>query len=288
MGNPAGSCYHLTTLLGITTPDWMLKIQEAAEVDLFELQLRVFARRTMIDRIELIRNIGQFDFVSAGSLCCSKKLTFVYAENGRGKTTLAAVLRSLGSGDPVPIIERQRLAAANSPHVVLTPSTGVPVVFQNRVWSQPLADIAVFDDVFVAENVHAGLVIEAEQRQNLHELILGAQGVALNRALQTHIDKIEEHNRALRSKSDAIPAAVRGSFSVDAFCALPERSNIDTTIQEAERNLAAARSADAVRQQVGFEPISLPAFGTDAITALLQRGLAGTRCERGGRAYRRI
>ena len=141
-------------------------------------------------------------------------------------------MRSLGSGDPVPIIERQRLAAANPPHVVLTPSTGVPVVFQNRVWSQPLADIAVFDDVFVAENVHAGLVIEAEQRQNLHELILGARGVALNRALQTHVDKIEEHNRTLRSKSDAIPAAVRGSFSVDAFCALPERSNIDTTIQE--------------------------------------------------------
>jgi len=228
----------------------------------------------MIDRIQLIRNIGQFDSVSAGGQIPLKKLTLVYAENGRGKTTLAAVLRSLGSGDPVPIIERQRLAAANPPHVVLTPSTGVPVVFQNRVWSQPLADIAVFDDVFVAENVHAGLVIEAEQRQNLHELILGAQGVALNRALQTHVDKIEEHNRTLRSKSDAIPAAVRGSFSVDAFCALPERSNIDTAIQEAERNLAAARSADAVRQQAGFDSISLPAFGTDAITALLQRGLA--------------
>ena len=170
----------------------------------------------MIDRIQLIRNIGQFDSVSAGGQIPLKNLTLVYAENGRGKTTFAAVLRSLGSGDPVPIIERQRLAAANPPHVVLTPSTGAPVVFQNRVWSQPLADIAVFDDVFVAENVYTGLVVEAEQRQNLHELILGAQGVALNRALQTHVDKIEEHNRTLRSKSDAIPAAVRGSFSVDA------------------------------------------------------------------------
>jgi hypothetical protein len=75
----------------------------------------------MIDRIQLIRNIGQFDSVSSGSQIPLKKLTLVYAENGRGKTTLAAVLRSLGSGDPVPIIERQRLAAANPPHVVLTP-----------------------------------------------------------------------------------------------------------------------------------------------------------------------
>ena len=49
------------------------------------------------------------------------RLVLGYAENGRGKTTLAAVLRSLGSGDPVPIIERHRLAAANPPHIVLLP-----------------------------------------------------------------------------------------------------------------------------------------------------------------------
>ena len=31
----------------------------------------------------------------------------IYGENGRGKTTLAAVFRSLATGDPLPIIERQ-------------------------------------------------------------------------------------------------------------------------------------------------------------------------------------
>jgi hypothetical protein len=39
---------------------------------------------------------------------------FSSAENGRGKTTLAAILRSLGSGDPLPISERHRLAASPS------------------------------------------------------------------------------------------------------------------------------------------------------------------------------
>ena len=228
----------------------------------------------MIERIQLIRNIGQFDSISAGGQIPLKKLTLVYAENGRGKTTLAAVLRSLGSGDPIPIIERQRLAAANPPHVVVTPSGGPPVVFENAAWSQQIADIAVFDDVFVAENVHAGLAVETERCQNLHELILGAQGVALNRTLQGLVAKIEEHNRTLRTKSDAIPAAIRGSFPVDAFCALEELPDIDTAIQDAERNLAAARGADTVRGQAFFESIALPEFGTGAITALLQRGLA--------------
>jgi wobble nucleotide-excising tRNase len=227
----------------------------------------------MIERIQLIRNIGQFDSVSAGNQISLTELTLVYAENARGKTTLAAILRSLGSGDPVPIIERQRLAAANPPHVVITSAGGTPVVFQNGAWSRPLADIAVFDDLFVAENVYTGLAVDAAQRQNLHELILGAQGVALNKALQTHVAKIEEHNRALRARAEAIPAPARGSLSVDAFCALKQRSDIDAAIRETERNLAAAQSADAVRTRETFEPITLPEFETTRIAALLQRGL---------------
>jgi wobble nucleotide-excising tRNase len=65
----------------------------------------------MLEHILLLRNIGQFDSVAAGGQIRLTKLTLVYAENGRGKTTLAAVLRSLSNGDPVPIIERQRLVS---------------------------------------------------------------------------------------------------------------------------------------------------------------------------------
>jgi wobble nucleotide-excising tRNase len=151
----------------------------------------------VIECIKLIRNVGQFDSVAAGGQIPLKKLTLVYAENGRGKTTLAAVLRSLCSGDPIPIIERRRLTAANPPQVVVTPTSGSPVVFENGAWSQRIADIAVFDDLFVWENVHADLEIETEQRQNLHELILGAQGLLLNRKLQGYVAKIEEYNRVL-------------------------------------------------------------------------------------------
>lgn len=43
----------------------------------------------MIERIQLIRNIGQFDSVASGGQIPFKKLTLFYAENGRGKTTLA-------------------------------------------------------------------------------------------------------------------------------------------------------------------------------------------------------
>jgi wobble nucleotide-excising tRNase len=227
----------------------------------------------LIDRLQLLRNIGQFDSVDAGSEIPLKALSLVYAENGRGKTTLAAILRSLQTGNPVSVIERHRLAASNPPYVVVKTNPGTPAIFENGNWSRTLPEIAVFDDVFVAENVCSGMDVGAEHRQNLHELILGAQGVALNATLQGHVAAIEEHNRNLRAKGDAIPATARGALTVDAFCALQPRPDIDQVIQEAERNLAAARSSDAIRQQAVFDELVLPDFDLNDIEALLNRDL---------------
>ena len=227
---------------------------------------------SMLDRIQLLRNIGQFDSVKAGAQLPLSKLALIYAENGRGKTTLAAILRSLGTGDPTSILERHRLSATNAPHVVLR-SNGTSFVFENEAWSATHPNLAVFDDVFVAQNVCSGIDIQTEHRQNLHELILGSQGVSLNAVLQTHVARVEEHNRELRLRADAIPAASRGTFSVDAFCVSEQNPNISSAIQEAERNLAAAKSAEAVRRQPEFGTVSLPSFEAAAINSVLQRSL---------------
>ena len=228
----------------------------------------------MINRLQLLRNIGQFDSVNAAANIPLARLTIVYSENGRGKTTLAAVLRSLATGDPLPIAERRRLAAQNPPHVVLECTGGPPpAVFQNNAWSRILPDLVVFDDIFIDENVHSGLVVAAHHRQNLHELILGAQAVSLSQQLQALIAQIETHNTALRVRERAIPAADRSPFSVDEFCALPARADIDQAIQEAERALAAAREQDAIRTTPPFELLILPAFDLAAIEPILRQDL---------------
>jgi hypothetical protein len=70
----------------------------------------------VIQTFQLLRNLGQFDSVDTGRNLLLSKIALVYAENGRRKTTLAAVLRSLGTGDPTPIVERQRLGSAAASH----------------------------------------------------------------------------------------------------------------------------------------------------------------------------
>ena len=226
----------------------------------------------IIERLQLLRNVGQFDSVTAGAQIPLTKLSLVYAENGRGKTTLATVLRSLGTGDPALLEERRRLGSAHPPHVVMG-SPAAPFTYQNGAWSASYPDMAVFDDAFVAANVCSGIAIEAAHKQNLHELILGARGVALNSALQEHVERIEEHNRALRLKGDAIPAAARGTLTVDAFCKLAVNPVIDAKISKAEQKLSAAQAADAIRVRPAFVAFSLPAFDPGGLNALLSRGL---------------
>jgi wobble nucleotide-excising tRNase len=228
----------------------------------------------VIRTIQLLRNLGQFDSVDEGRHLPLNRLALVYAENGRGKTTLAAVFRSLGSGDAAPILERHRLGAAQPPHVVLAGAGAANAVFQNGAWQNGLGGVHVFDDTFVAENVCSGMKVETEHRHNLHELIIGAQGVALNTALQTEVDRVEQHNRELQKRASAIPAALRGELTIEAFCALERRDGIDDEIRLGEQNLAAGREADAIQSQRPFTAVSLPDFDLAPIDELLPSQLA--------------
>lgn len=228
----------------------------------------------MVSAIHLLSNVGQFDAAMPGAQLPFSPMSILYAENGRGKTTMAAIFRSLSNGDPALIADRHRVGSANPPHIIVDGVNGAQHTFQNGAWSTPLGELVVFDDSFVSENICSGIEIEAGHRQNLHELILGAQGVALNTALQGHISGVEEHNRQLRLKEAAIPAMARFGLNVEEFCALQPVDDVDARIQDAERALAAAQAAAAVQAEPEFAALALPAFDIGGINALLGRGMA--------------
>jgi wobble nucleotide-excising tRNase len=227
----------------------------------------------MIERFQLIRNIGKFDSVNAGNLALGR-LTVIYGENARGKTTLTTILRSLATGSPILMTERKRFDTVSPPHIVIECSGGPPpAVFQDNAWNRTLPSIAVFDDAFIDDNVYSGLAVESQHRQNLHELILGTRAVQLSRDLQERVTQVEAHNAALRTKATAIPVQARGPFTVDEFCGLPDRADINGVIQATERDIAAARERDAVRTSALIPRLRLPNFDLAEISALLERDL---------------
>lgn len=241
----------------------------------------------MMERIQILRNVGQFDSVDPASHIAFSKMTMIYAENGRGKTTLAAIFRSLSTGNSGLITERHRLNAQNAPHIIIKASSQI-YAFRDGTWSAQLPDIAIFDDNFVVQNIYSGIEVDKEHRQNLHELILGAQGILLNANLQAYVGKIEGHNRNIREKEADIPASARAGLSVEAFCALTKNDKIEAAIQEAERNLAAARSADTVGKQAIFLPLELPSFDIAEINNILQRDLPELQAQAATRVQQHI
>ncbi len=229
----------------------------------------------MIEKIKLLQNIGRFNSDAAGAAYEFSKLTLIYADNAQGKTTLTAVLRSLASGDPEPITERRRLGSQYPPKAVLSwPDIPTDVIFQNGTWNHTFGNLSVFDDHFVDENVCSGLDVASSHRQNLHELILGDRGVALNRTLQAHVSRVADHNTAISTHAAAIPEHERFGLSVDAFCALSEVADVDEKIAEAERALLAAEDQESVLSASTIASIELPEFDIETIRETLTKDLA--------------
>ncbi len=69
----------------------------------------------MLRKFVSIKNVGRFVNCRAIGDVESKRYTLIFAENGRGKTTLCAILRSLQLGEAAHIIGRTLQASPLSP-----------------------------------------------------------------------------------------------------------------------------------------------------------------------------
>ena len=134
-----------------------------------------------LGKIVSIKNVGRFfDSAAAGDVAF-RRYNLIFAENGRGKTTLCAILRSLQSGEPAHIIGRHTLGSPDPPQVRLLLDGNRPATFEDGAWNTTLPQLAVFDNTFITENVHAGETVDTAQRHNLYRVIIGSQGVGLVR-----------------------------------------------------------------------------------------------------------
>lgn len=89
----------------------------------------------MLDRIELVQGVGLLHDANGKPHACHKA-TLVYADNGRGKSTLATVLRSAATGDPTLIAHRKTVDGVLPPKVILQFSNGHKVNFSSNAWSE--------------------------------------------------------------------------------------------------------------------------------------------------------
>ena len=240
----------------------------------------------MLDKIVSIKNVGRFLNYSASGDVELKRYNLIFAENGRGKTTLCAVLRSLQSGEPAYVLGRTALGTAGAPEVKVILDGGT-ASFSKGAWSTTVPHLAIFDSTFVSGNVYSGDAVGLDHKRNQYRLIVGKQGVALARQVEDLDEATRAKSAEIRERLAAVQALVPQGLGVEAFVTLQEDPAVDAKIAERERELQAVKEADQIKNRSGLSELALPAL-TVGFGALLGKTIQGIAADAEGRVAEQI
>jgi wobble nucleotide-excising tRNase len=228
----------------------------------------------MIEKFINIKNIGRFRDCCPRGDVAFRKLTLVFAENGRGKTTLCAILRSFRTGQHEFISERKTLGTID-PASVQIRIGGNTVTFENNAWTAPHRDIAIFDSVFIHENVYAGDYVDHDHKKNLYRVIVGAQGVQLVQQIEELDGEIRDANTDINMKKGVASNTLPRGVTLDDYLAWQPVADIESKIQQKNSEIAnrqrTLEKATEIRAKGLFAKIALPAFPSDFLTMLAKQ-----------------
>ena len=190
----------------------------------------------MIEKFISLKNIGRFVNVSPKGDVLFRKLTLIYGENGRGKTTLCSILRSLMSKDSSLIDERKTLGSRSDTGCIVRVS-GENCKFSNGEWDAACPEIAVFDSNFVHKNVYTGDLVEHQHKKNLFQVVVGEKGVEHDKKINEINRQIREANAAIKLKVKDIEKYIPEGMAFEKFNNLEIVENIDDQIKISQNEL---------------------------------------------------
>ena len=202
----------------------------------------------MIKKFVTIRNVGSFESCSARGDVELRRLTLLSAENGRGKTTISDVLRSLKTGDPEYLNGRARLGAAADPEVQILVD-GHRIDFSDGSWTEPLPEIEIFDSTFICRNVFSGNVIDHDHKKNLYQVIVGERGVSLAQKVTELDGKSREASRKVSDAENELRALLPRGTSVDPFLDLSPTAEVTNQLSEKQEELEKAKRSNEIRDR---------------------------------------
>jgi wobble nucleotide-excising tRNase len=229
----------------------------------------------MIRKIIEIKNVGRLlDYSAAGDVEL-ERYNLIFAENGRGKTTLCSILRSLQSGDAAHVIGRATLGSTEAPKVTIRTDAG-NIGFSNGAWSANLPILAIFDSTFISENVYSGDAVGLDHKRNLYRVMIGKEGVDLAREVDDLDAKIRAKTAEIRDKRGAVQLHAPQGITVETFLGLQEDPEVDAKTAEKEKELEATRQADRIRTRGALAVLTIPTQpqGIEALLGKIVQGLA--------------
>lgn len=217
----------------------------------------------MLERIAEIQGVGLLYQANGKPYTC-KKATLIYADNGRGKSTLAAILRSVSAGDVSQITARKTLDGTIPPKVVLQFGSGHKVSFENGVWSEHRPEVLVFDTDFIERNVYSGGSVTTSHRKNLLEFALGEPAVAARADVEKATGEAKSAADQVQSIADQLSGHHVG-MTLAHFEKLLQVADVDTKLAELQRRISAANNVAAILAKPVPSPVPEPSFDVDGL-----------------------
>ncbi len=250
----------------------------------------------MIHKIEKIVSVGKFREFNASGDIAFKKLTLIYSDNGLGKTTLAAIIRSLVENN-VAIIQKRittnTLLDQSAQIVQRVDAVETFHTYRSTGWSNPFENIDIFDSHFVNDNIYSGFNFDAGHGQNLHHFTVGAAGVQI----RGEIEKNKADKTAKRALIDKLKEAISQQIGfglseseVNSLVSLTESdaTNIETRIVTAQTNLNNAQANQVIQTLQPLAPLNAVSVSTNFVGIILdlQASVEGIQDETLDRLFR--
>ena len=212
-----------------------------------------------LSEVKYIRNIGRFEKGQSVANAIFGRCTLVFGENGWGKSTLADLLRSLTIKNPDIVIGRKTLAGGPEQKAVVR-FGNQQAVFAGGAWSGIRPRIAVYDSVFVNENVFSGDVVTNEHLKNQYGMVVGEEGVRRVRRIVELDNENRQNNlqsRVVEVELDGIVKAIGPEgMTRREFLDLEAIADVDAQIEAKEKEVQRASRAKELRGM--GEPQLLP------------------------------
>jgi len=225
----------------------------------------------VLERVEEIQGIGLLHNVN-GKRLGLHKATLIYSDNGRGKSTLASIMRSASTGDGQLISDRRTIDGTLASKVVCQFASGHKVTYTNGAWSEHRPEILVFDVDFIEKNVHSGGAVSAGHRKNLLEFALGAAAVSAR--------KLEEEASTAASAATALVTQLTGQLSgyhqglsLPEFEKLTAVEDTDAQIEALQKRIVAANSIASILSKPVPPLAQEPHIDLNALFAILAKSL---------------
>jgi wobble nucleotide-excising tRNase len=216
----------------------------------------------------VVRHVGVLKAFNTPTAPTLAKLTTIYARNGRGKTTLSAILRAAANGDGAILQGRRTLGVTSGdPDVTLISAAGT-IRFDGKKWNQKSAPIDVFDGAFITDNLFAGETVELEHDRRLFSVILGHAGVKLARKQEFFNAAAKRTAAALKAAEAAMQDDVPTDMTREEFFAYQPAADIDAKVDAAQKELKSVQQADRLAKLSRLSPAPVPALRGDLADVL--------------------